>query len=89
MAGRIVDLLSERLKFEQSWKDNPDIANEKIVRPVIGIGLGSSGSNALGFVIAQDPNRRVLRSWEAHFPSPPLMHGVFELGKTYPDAKFI
>jgi hypothetical protein len=71
MAGRIVDLLSERLKFEQSWKDNPAIANEKIVRPVIGIGLGRSGSNALGFVMAQDPNRRVLRSWEAHFPSPP------------------
>ena len=71
LAGRIVDLLAERLKFEQSWKDNPSIADEQIVRPVIGIGLGRSGSNALGFVMAQDPNRRVLRAWEAHFPSPP------------------
>ncbi len=71
ISERIVDLLSERLKFEQSWKDHPEIADEVIVRPVIGIGLGRSGSNALGFVMAQDPNRRVLRSWEAHFPSPP------------------
>jgi hypothetical protein len=71
LTERIVDILSERLKFEQSWKDHPEIADEQIVRPVIGIGLGRSGSNALGFMMAQDPARRVLRSWEAHFPSPP------------------
>lgn len=71
IGGRLVALLAERLKFEQSWKDNPSIADEQIVRPVIGIGLGRSGSNALGFMMAQDPARRVLRSWEAHFPSPP------------------
>jgi hypothetical protein len=71
LGERIVHILAERLKFEQSWKDNPAIADEEIVRPVIGIGLGRSGSNALGFMMAQDPARRVLRAWEAHFPSPP------------------
>jgi hypothetical protein len=68
---RIVDQLVQRLRFEQSWKDHPEVAEEQIVRPVVGIGLGRTGSNALGFVMAQDPARRVLRSFEARDPSPP------------------
>jgi hypothetical protein len=71
MRQRIVEQLIERLKFERSYRDHPAIAEEQIVQPLIGVGLGRTGSNALGFVLAQDPARRVLRMWEALSPSPP------------------
>lgn len=68
---RIVDQLAQRLRFEKAWADHPEIAKEEIVSPVVGIGLGRTGSNALGFVMAQDPDRRVLRSFEAMEPARP------------------
>jgi hypothetical protein len=68
---RIVDQLAQRLRFEKAWADHPEIAEEEIVSPVVGIGLGRTGSNALGFVMAQDPDRRVLRSFEAMEPARP------------------
>ncbi|WP_029433050.1 sulfotransferase [Blastococcus sp. URHD0036] len=70
-AGQIVDQLAARLEFERSWAEHPEIADEQIVAPLVGLGLGRTGSTALGFVLAQDPGRRVLRTWEAWFPSPP------------------
>lgn len=71
LAERIVDQLVERLRFEDSWKAHPEIADEQIVAPIFGVGLGRTGSNALGFVMSQDPNRRMIRMWEALYPSPP------------------
>jgi hypothetical protein len=68
---RLVDQLVQRLKFEKSWADHPEVADEQIVSPIVGVGLGRTGSNALGFVMAQDPARRVLRSFEAMEPAPP------------------
>jgi hypothetical protein len=68
---RIVDQLVQRLKFEKAWAEHPQIAEERIVSPVVGVGLGRTGSNALGFVMAQDPDRRVLRSFEAMEPALP------------------
>jgi hypothetical protein len=71
LGERIVEQLVQRLKFERSWAEHPQIADEAIVAPLVGVGLGRTGSNALGFVMAQDPRRRMLRMWEALFPSPP------------------
>jgi Sulfotransferase family len=71
LAERIVEQLVQRLKFERTWQEHPEIADEQIVAPIVGVGLGRTGSNALGFVMAQDPARRVLRAFEAIEPSPP------------------
>ena len=71
LAERIVDQLAERLKFERSYAEHPEIAEEEIVAPLVGVGLGRTGSTALSFILAQDPNRRLLRVWEALTPSPP------------------
>jgi hypothetical protein len=71
LAERIVEQLLQRLKFEQAWKLHPEIQKEEIISPVVGVGLGRTGSNALGFVMAQDPARRVLRSFEAMEPALP------------------
>jgi hypothetical protein len=72
LAERIVEQLVQRLRFERSWAEHPEVANEQIVSPVVGVGLGRTGSNALGFVMAQDPARRMLRAYEAMDPSPPV-----------------
>ena len=71
IAERLIEQLAERLKFEASYAAHPEIADQQIVPPLFGVGLGRTGSNALGFMMSQDPARRVLRSWEAHAPSPP------------------
>ncbi len=71
MAERLIEQLAERLKFEASWAAHPEIADERIVAPLFGVGLGRTGSNALGFMMSQDPVRRMLRTWEANAPSPP------------------
>lgn len=71
LGERIVDQLVERLRFEKAWAENPAVADEQIVAPIFGVGLGRTGSNALGFMMAQDPKRRMIRMWEALFPSPP------------------
>ena len=71
LAERIIEQLVERLRFEESWKAQPEIADEQIVAPIFGVGLGRTGSNALGFMMAQDPERRMIRMWEALYPSPP------------------
>jgi hypothetical protein len=38
---------------------------------LFGLGLPRTGSTALSFLLAQDPGRRSLRSWEAGRPCPP------------------
>ena len=71
LSERIVEQLVYRLRFEDSYRQNPEIGEEKIVAPLIGLGLGRTGSTALSFLLALDDNRRVLRTWEASTPSPP------------------
>lgn len=70
-AEQVVQLLVARLEFERSWAEHPAIAEEEVVAPLVGVGLGRTGSTALGFLMAQDPARRVLRTWEAWSPAPP------------------
>jgi Sulfotransferase family len=71
LAERMVEQLVSRLRFEDSYLQNPRIGDERIVAPLIGLGLGRTGSTALSFLLALDDRRRVLRTWEASTPSPP------------------
>jgi hypothetical protein len=70
LSERIVEQLVERLRFEACWQAHPEIVEEQIVAPVFGVGLGRTGSNALGFMMAQDPKRRMIRMFEALYPAP-------------------
>ncbi|MBK7730824.1 MAG: sulfotransferase [Gammaproteobacteria bacterium] len=50
------------------------IANASCLRseaPVFTASLPRTGTTALGFIMAQDPQTRVLRNWEAYHPCPP------------------
>jgi hypothetical protein len=75
---QIVGLLSQRLQIEDWYRRHPEIDEEAIDAPLIGLGLPRTGSTALSFLLAEDPNARSLRTWEASEPCPPpsTVHGA-------------
>jgi Sulfotransferase family len=69
--GRIGSHLRQRLLVEDWYRRHPDIDDEAIEAPLFGLGLPRTGSTALSFLLAQDPDIRYLHSWEAAQPCPP------------------
>jgi hypothetical protein len=67
----IVDLLSQRLKVEDWFHRHPEIAEEAIVAPLIGLGLPRTGSTALACLLGEDQAARSLHNWEGMNPTPP------------------
>src|SRR5215469_4332847 len=67
----IMRALKNRLHIEDWYRRHPEIADEVIERPLIGLGLPRTGSTALSFLLAEDPHARSLRRWEAGEPCPP------------------
>jgi Sulfotransferase family len=68
---RIVGHLAQRLQVEDWYRHHPEIDDVLIVAPLVGLGLPRTGSTALSFLLAQDPNIRYLRQWESSQPCPP------------------
>ncbi len=69
--AQIVDLLAKRLEVEDWLHRHPEIEDEQIVAPLIGLGLPRTGSTALSHMLGFDPATRSLRTWEAMAPCPP------------------
>lgn len=69
--AQIVDLLSCRLQVEDWYARYPEIDDQRIVAPLIGMGLPRTGSTALSCLLAEDPAARSIRNWEAQAPCPP------------------
>ncbi len=67
----IMKALTNRLRIEDWYRRHPEIAEEVIDPPLIGLGLPRTGSTALSFLLAEDPHARSLRRWEAAEPCPP------------------
>lgn len=68
---RILTHLRQRLQIEDWYQRHPNIANETIEQPLIGLSLPRTGSTALSFLMAKDPNARYLLRGEAMNPCPP------------------
>jgi LPS sulfotransferase NodH len=64
-------LLVNRLRVTADRTRHPEIAAQRIVRPIFIVGLPRTGSTLLFHLLAQDPANRVPRTWEVMFPSPP------------------
>lgn len=60
-----VRVLVNRLRMEDDWARHPEIASLPIVRPVFVAGLQRTGTTVLHRLLASDPARRFLPSWEA------------------------
>lgn len=71
MQALLVHLLVQRLQVEDWYRRHPEIEDEVIERPLIGLGLPRTGSTALSFLLAEDPDARSLRQWDGTEPCPP------------------
>ena len=71
LRARIVAYLTQRLQIEDWYRRHPEIDDEPIVAPLIGLGLPRTGSTALSCLLGEDPRARSLRRWESAQPCPP------------------
>lgn len=68
---QVIDLLGNRLQVEDWYSRHPEIDEQEIIAPLIGLGLPRTGSTALSCLLAEDPAARSIRNWEAQCPCPP------------------
>jgi Sulfotransferase family len=68
---RLKMLLTNRLRIEDVYRDNPDIDDEAVEGPLFIIGLPRTGTTALSQLLSFDPQIRSLRLWESSDPVPP------------------
>jgi hypothetical protein len=73
---RIVGALKNRLHVEDWYRRHPEIDDVVITAPLFGLGLPRTGSTALSFLLAEDPNTRSLATWESGEPCPPPSTGL-------------
>ena len=69
--AQLIHFLSQRLQVEDWYRRHPEIDEQQIVAPLIGLGLPRTGSTALGCLLGEDPAVRSIRNWEASAPCPP------------------
>ncbi len=67
----ILRLLSQRLALYRDRSLYPEIADQRIERPLFITGLPRSGSTLLHGLLAQDPRARSIATWEHEDISPP------------------
>jgi hypothetical protein len=79
---RIVGLLVNRLRTEESVRRHPEILAERIVAPIVIVGLARTGTTMLHRMLASDPRLHALLWWESRQPAPPL-----ELPASGPDPR--
>jgi hypothetical protein len=74
---RLVIALGSRLRVVEDRKRYPEIAEQKIERPIVMTGLPRSGTTMLFNLLAQDPDNRAPMAWEVMLPSPPPERASF------------
>lgn len=76
LMGRIIaraetlQLLENRLRLVQAFKDDPSLADQPIRRPIFILGLPRTCTSIMHELMAQDPENRVPMSWEVKYPFP-------------------
>jgi hypothetical protein len=68
--GDLIRALSNRLGLIDWRKKNPDVAREKIDRPIFIVGQPRTGTTILYDLLAQDPELRAPLTWEVDEPCP-------------------
>lgn len=63
--------LKNRLKVEEYLKQNPDLLDRPIERPVFVMGVPRTGTTLMSNLLAADPARRSPLTWEIDDPVPP------------------
>ena len=71
MYGQFVDALWNRLRIVDYVKHHPEVADERVERPLVVLGLPRTGTSLASYLLDQDPLRRSLLTWEAEDSVPP------------------
>ena len=67
----VVGDLATRLRIEAWRKDHPEVADQRVERPIVIVGQPRTGTTILLDLMAQDPANRAPLSWEVERPVPP------------------
>jgi len=66
-----VHYLASRLKVADYLRQNPELLERKIERPVFVMGMARTGTTLMSNLLGADPNRRSPLTWEIDDPVPP------------------
>ena len=64
-------LLKNRLQIEATYKQHPEIEEQEIIRPLMIIGQGRTGTSFLHNLLSASPENGNVMTWEAMFSCPP------------------
>ena len=67
---KLVELLVNRLRIEEFFRQHPEIENERIAAPLVIVGLPRTGTTLLQRVISCDPDLYSMHWWESRYPVP-------------------
>ncbi len=84
---RFVSLLSIRLRAEHFFSKYPQILEQELYPAWIIVGLQRTGTTKLQRLLAQDPDHRVIPSWEVINPVPTNL-GLYDLSRSYRGTGF-
>jgi hypothetical protein len=76
--GQIVSLLATRLELLEHRGRHPELADQRIERPLFVLGLPRTGTTLLYGLLAKDPSHRSPLSWEVGYPCPPPRRESYE-----------
>jgi hypothetical protein len=79
VSERLVDLLCTRLRLAADERENPELADAPIERPVILIGMARTGTTILHDLLALDPAARAPLQWETANPWPAPERETFDV----------
>ncbi len=69
--SEILNSLEARLQIEETYRQHPEIDDQKVAQPIIIVGQGRSGTSFLQNVLSMNPDNGSLLTWEIMFPCPP------------------
>ncbi|MCP5058847.1 MAG: sulfotransferase [bacterium] len=68
--GQLTKILATRLRTVQRLKEQPEVLERDILRPIVITGLVRTGSTALHYLMGQDPGLQKLEYWLCAEPQP-------------------
>ena len=68
---QVVEALCNRMRVIDFHKQHPELAESRIERPLVVLGLPRTGTTVVSYLLDQDPGRRSLLNWEAGDSVPP------------------
>jgi hypothetical protein len=74
--NRYVDCLAARMHVDEFHRNNPEVSQSKVDRPVFILGMPRTGTTMLSYMMDTDPANRSMLRWEAYNVVPPAQSGA-------------